>query len=70
MVKDLKENCFNRLLLWLSRLNFLRDGSILKLILIGDYNLENALAAVCIGNYFGVEPLEITKCNRRISAFK
>lgn len=30
-----------------------------KTHLIGDYNFENALAAVCIGNYFGVEPLEI-----------
>lgn len=27
--------------------------------LAGGYNLENALAAVCIGNHFGVEPLDI-----------
>jgi len=30
-----------------------------KTHLIGDYNLENALASVCIGNYFGVDPIEI-----------
>jgi UDP-N-acetylmuramoyl-tripeptide--D-alanyl-D-alanine ligase len=27
--------------------------------LIGDYNFENILAAICIGNYFGVRPEEI-----------
>jgi len=27
--------------------------------LAGGYNLENALAAVCVGNFFGVEPFEI-----------
>lgn len=31
----------------------------IKTNLAGGYNLENALAAVCIGNYFGVNPLEI-----------
>jgi len=31
----------------------------LKTNLAGGYNLENAMAAVCIGNYFGVDPLEI-----------
>jgi len=31
----------------------------LKTNLAGGYNLENALAAVCIGNYFGVNPMEI-----------
>jgi UDP-N-acetylmuramoyl-tripeptide--D-alanyl-D-alanine ligase len=31
----------------------------LKTHLIGDYNLENALASVCIGIYFGVEPIDI-----------
>jgi len=31
----------------------------IKTNLAGGYNLENALAAVCIGNYFGVEPLGI-----------
>ncbi|HSH20880.1 MAG TPA: cyanophycin synthetase, partial [Draconibacterium sp.] len=29
--------------------------------LIGDYNFENILAATCIGNYFGVDPLAIQK---------
>ena len=33
----------------------------IKTHLAGGYNLENAMAAVCIGNYFGVSPLEI--CN-------
>lgn len=27
--------------------------------LFGDYNFENVLAAICIGNYFGVKPKEI-----------
>ena len=27
--------------------------------LIGDYNFENILAAACIGNHFGVDPLKI-----------
>ena len=31
----------------------------IKTNLAGGYNLENALAAVCIGNHFGVDPLEI-----------
>jgi UDP-N-acetylmuramoyl-tripeptide--D-alanyl-D-alanine ligase len=31
----------------------------IKTSLAGGYNLENALAAVCVGNYFGVSPLEI-----------
>ena len=31
----------------------------IKTNLAGGYNLENALAAVCVGNYFGVDPLEI-----------
>jgi UDP-N-acetylmuramoyl-tripeptide--D-alanyl-D-alanine ligase len=31
----------------------------IKTNLAGGYNLENALAAVCIGNYFGVLPHEI-----------
>ena len=29
--------------------------------LIGSYNLENALAAVCVGNFFKVDPLEMQK---------
>lgn len=32
--------------------------------LIGEYNLENVLAAACIGNHFGVDPLEIQKAIR------
>ncbi len=31
----------------------------IKTNLAGAYNLENAMAAVCIGNYFGVAPLDI-----------
>ena len=31
----------------------------IKTNLAGGYNLENALAAVCIGKHFGVDPLEI-----------
>jgi UDP-N-acetylmuramoyl-tripeptide--D-alanyl-D-alanine ligase len=30
------------------------DGAVVKTRLIGDYNLPNALAAVCIGRHFGV----------------
>lgn len=32
-----------------------------KTHLAGAYNLENALAAVCIGNYFGVDPLKMVE---------
>ena len=38
-----------------------------KTNLAGGYNLENAMAAVCIGNYFGVDPLEISEA---IGAYK
>lgn len=31
----------------------------LKSKLVGNYNLENVLAAACVGKYFGVDPLEI-----------
>jgi UDP-N-acetylmuramoyl-tripeptide--D-alanyl-D-alanine ligase len=41
------------------RVKFKKGWLYIKTHLIGDYNLENALAAVCIGNYFGVDPLEI-----------
>ena len=41
------------------RVKFPKGWLYFKTHLIGDYNLENALAAVCIGNYFGVEPIEI-----------
>jgi UDP-N-acetylmuramoyl-tripeptide--D-alanyl-D-alanine ligase len=33
----------------------------IKTNLAGGYNLENALAAVCVGNFFGVDPLEISE---------
>jgi len=33
----------------------------IKTSLVGGYNLENALAAVCIGNFFGVSPHEISE---------
>ena len=33
----------------------------IKTNLAGGYNLENALAAVCVANYFGVDPLEIAE---------
>ena len=33
--------------------------NIVQTNLTGSYNLENILAAVCIGNYFGVEPEKI-----------
>lgn len=39
----------------------------IKTNLVGGYNLENALAAVCIGNYFEVSPLEICEA---IEAYK
>ena len=39
----------------------------IKTNLAGGYNLENALAAVCIGNYFGVNPIEIKEA---IEAYK
>lgn len=46
---------------------FLKGWLYLKTNLAGGYNLENALAAVCIGNYFGVDPLEISEA---IEAYK
>ena len=39
----------------------------IKTSLAGGYNIENALAAVCIGDYFGVSPLEIREA---IEAYK
>jgi len=39
----------------------------LKTNIAGGYNLENAMAAVCVGNYFGVDPLEIAEA---IEAYK
>jgi UDP-N-acetylmuramoyl-tripeptide--D-alanyl-D-alanine ligase len=32
-----------------------------KTNLIGNYNVENALAALCIGDYFGIDPLKMQK---------
>ena len=43
------------------RAKFPKGWLYLKTNLAGGYNLENALAAVCIGNYFGVDPLEIAE---------
>jgi len=39
----------------------------LRTNLAGGYNLENAMAAVCIGKYFGVDPLDISQA---IEAYK
>ena len=39
--------------------NFAKGVLYLNSKLIGDYNFENILAAACIGNYFGVDPLKI-----------
>ena len=41
------------------KVKFPKGWLYIKTNLAGGYNLENALAAVCIGNYFGVLPLEI-----------
>jgi len=35
------------------------DGSIVKTQLVGNYNFENVMAAICIGKYFGVEDSSI-----------
>jgi UDP-N-acetylmuramoyl-tripeptide--D-alanyl-D-alanine ligase len=35
-------------------------GGVISSQLIGEYNYENILAAACIGNYFGVDPQQIT----------
>lgn len=39
--------------------NFKKGVLYLNTKLIGDYNFENIMAAVCIGNHFGVDPLKI-----------
>lgn len=41
------------------RVKFRKGWLYIKTNLIGDYNLENAMAAVCIGNYFGNDPIQI-----------
>lgn len=43
------------------KVKFPKGWLYIKTNLVGGYNLENALAAVCIGNHFGVGPLEIKK---------
>ncbi|MBN2636259.1 MAG: UDP-N-acetylmuramoyl-tripeptide--D-alanyl-D-alanine ligase [Prolixibacteraceae bacterium] len=42
-----------------AKVNFRKGILYLNSNLIGDFNFENVLAAACIGNYFGVEPLKI-----------
>ena len=39
--------------------NFKKGVLYLNTKLIGDYNFENIMAAVCIGSHFGVDPLKI-----------
>ena len=39
--------------------NFPKGVLYLNSSLIGDFNYENIMAAACIGNYFGVDPLKI-----------
>lgn len=39
--------------------NFSKGILYLNSKLIGDFNFENILAAACIGNYFGIDPLKI-----------
>ncbi len=41
------------------RVKFPKGWLYIRTNLAGGYNLENALAAVCIGNHFGVNPLDI-----------
>ncbi len=41
------------------KVNFKKGVLYLNSNLIGDFNFENILAAACIGNYFGVDPLKI-----------
>ena len=41
------------------RVKFPKGWLYIRTNLAGGYNLENALAAVCIGNHFGVDPLDI-----------
>jgi UDP-N-acetylmuramoyl-tripeptide--D-alanyl-D-alanine ligase len=43
------------------RARFPKGWLYIKTNLAGGYNLENALAAVCIGNFFGVTPLKISE---------
>ena len=43
----------------LFKVKFPKGWMYIKTNLAGGYNLENAMAAVCIGNYLTIEPLEI-----------
>jgi len=43
------------------KVKFPKGWLYIKTNLVGGYNLENALAAVCIGNYFGVDPIDISE---------
>ncbi len=43
------------------RARFAKGWLYFKTNLIGNYNLENALASLCAGNYFGVDPLKMQK---------
>lgn len=43
-----------------ARVNFPHGTIKIETHLIGSYNFENLMAAVCIGNYFNVEPADIT----------
>jgi UDP-N-acetylmuramoyl-tripeptide--D-alanyl-D-alanine ligase len=36
-----------------------KDGLIIKTQLVGGYNFENTMAAICIGRYFGVDDMSI-----------
>jgi UDP-N-acetylmuramoyl-tripeptide--D-alanyl-D-alanine ligase len=51
----------------LFKVKFPKGWLYIKTNLAGGYNLENALAAVCIGDFFGIEPLDI--CNALESYF-
>lgn len=43
------------------RARFPKGWLYFKSNLIGNYNMENALAALCIGNYFKIDPLKMQK---------
>ena len=43
------------------KVNFPKGILYLNTNLIGDFNFENIMAAACIGNYFGVDPIKIQK---------
>ncbi len=43
------------------KLDWNKKNRVITTNLIGKYNFENALAAVCVGNNFGIEPEEVKK---------